>query len=618
MSGEFPVICRYAWVVEGGLITADTSGCRAKFAMKDRRAHESKCQFRTVRCNLPHSSNPAENCQERLRLSQIDAHRKDCSHNVERCQNEGCGRMIQRRRAEAHERLCDYKIIRCSQSTRQNPCPWTGCQMDLEEHLHNDCLRVMTTCNCQDVEGPDRHGAESLFLQHRKRVIESSRYADEDGGSMINIDALYSIEPPEESKRCPITKLRADIEEHRRTECPYRIVSCSFCSAKLSFKNLHHHERLCNSRYYKCNACMRPVHRHRREKHILTNCPAAEVECMFGSVGCEARVLRADYQEHMIEGVARHIELLCTNEISGIEFLSGQALAMHAVLIRVREASAGSTMDLQATCRQWWSEVEDWREFDVLRTIDGIREELAQIEAMQRANVERLRIEAERVADKTDEKTLRMYAASQRMKEYIKEQQSADTFARGDFFEAAREELRMHSKNIANAFQRSVANSRHKLEAGIRAIESTSRKGHDWRDHYARRITATERVLDEVKERRIGAIAALFERLHTARTSFNAAMNRQQVAHDHMDHRISSSRALSWHMAAARRRSRRSLRRFAHARRRRSATPTRHAHASRSCATVTTGSSRRSRHCAAPRPRTPLSTPGSRPSCRRR
>ncbi|XRA96522.1 hypothetical protein NFJ02_02g70390 [Pycnococcus provasolii] len=553
LLNQIPILCRYAWQTSvpedqkdssAPLITTDASGCRARTFIGSRRDHEATCQFRRVRCNLPYSSNPAENCSQVLRLSQIHSHRTTCEHNVAPCPNEGCGRMIQRRRREAHERLCDYKRIRCSQSTRSNPCPWEGCQKDLEEHIRTDCLRVLVTCNNKDVQGPDPLGHGSVYLNHRKEALQRigvEHMEDKDAGSMVNIDALYSIEPPSSVRRhCAVSKLRSEVDEHRRTECPFRLVKCSFCSAQLSFKNLYHHERLCNSRYYRCSACMRPVHRHRKEKHIQANCPAHEVECMFVGLGCGVRVQRSEFEAHMLEGVGWHLQLLCTAPDDGIDDFTGRILAMHSTLIRVRESSQNATMDLAASCKLWWQEVEEWREGKVLRTIQDMRAEIVDMKQTQRESVEALRIEAEAVSDYSDEKLLRLYASAKRMKDFAKEQHAFDEFARGNYIEKSSEELREHARALKGQYQSLLAFAKHNIDANVNALVTVAQRRNKWADEFARMLKGTSNALAEVKARRIATMTATHERIRVADSFLTVSSMHQNAIHDRLGIHLSS------------------------------------------------------------------------------
>lgn len=66
------------------------------------------------------------------------------------------------------------------------------------------------------------------------------------------------------------------LSEHKKNECPLRVVKCKYCLLNVKYKDLLQHEKACGSRTEKCEKCNRYIMISDLENH--TNCVAKEEE----------------------------------------------------------------------------------------------------------------------------------------------------------------------------------------------------------------------------------------------------------------------------------------------------------------------------------------------------
>lgn len=67
--------------------------------------------------------------------------------------------------------------------------------------------------------------------------------------------------------KCKMTVEKCDLEEHKLSACPLRLVKCQFCELELAFNKLGDHVEYCGARTESCETCGRSVMKKDLEEH---------------------------------------------------------------------------------------------------------------------------------------------------------------------------------------------------------------------------------------------------------------------------------------------------------------------------------------------------------------
>lgn len=139
--------------------------------------------------------------------------------------------------------ILSKKKLRCP----NQPCEWKDRLINYVSHLNNDCQHRMVSC---------------------------------------------------QNKGCSKVMLSKDVQSHS-TQCDYRIVVCSSCSSKVTFKKLVDHiSQVCPKSLVKCpNQCNKEIYRMNLSKHNF-ECENIEVDCLLSSIGCNFRGKRSEITVH--------------------------------------------------------------------------------------------------------------------------------------------------------------------------------------------------------------------------------------------------------------------------------------------------------------------------------
>ncbi|XP_064389742.1 TNF receptor-associated factor 5-like [Halichondria panicea] len=114
--------------------------------------------------------------------------------------------------------------------------------------------------------------------------------------------------------------LRKDLKQHRKQECPNRIVHCELCNEEGKHQEIvgnetkyyilvGDHKRTCPEVILACpNKCNEKLKRKDIEEH-RNECSLEEVDCPFKEAGCEVRLPRKDIPEHETTSMQSHLRL---------------------------------------------------------------------------------------------------------------------------------------------------------------------------------------------------------------------------------------------------------------------------------------------------------------------
>ena len=93
--------------------------------------------------------------------------------------------------------------------------------------------------------------------------------------------------------------------------CSNRKVSCQYCMEEIALKDKSNHYDICLKVLLWCpNECSsEKIAREKMNEHIEV-CPEHEVSCKYAEFGCDVKVKRKDYDEHLSSAVKQHLSLV--------------------------------------------------------------------------------------------------------------------------------------------------------------------------------------------------------------------------------------------------------------------------------------------------------------------
>lgn len=144
-------------------------------------------------------------------------------------------------------------------------------------------------------------------------------------GELVQVDKHLNLAPPRKDLLsgclfaevlctfCSCVFQRRSMENHQLNECPLRPYTCPHCNEYNSVYEVvtGPHLELCDSYPVPCSSdgCDIRVPRSKLSRHLLKECPLADVDCEFKSVGCDVIVKRRDLDAHIKENVIKHQRL---------------------------------------------------------------------------------------------------------------------------------------------------------------------------------------------------------------------------------------------------------------------------------------------------------------------
>jgi hypothetical protein len=139
-------------------------------------------------------------------------------------------------------------------------------------------------------------------------------------------------------------------EKHIRLECMKLKLKCSYCSEEIKKEDLGTHMTLCNSRLINCNKCSESIRymdisnhmnicleeefpclwkcdmiykKKALYKHMIEDCLNRESECKYQQYGCTDIILMKEEDQHYVERIKYHSELVTTFFSEYMEKLKG-------------------------------------------------------------------------------------------------------------------------------------------------------------------------------------------------------------------------------------------------------------------------------------------------------
>jgi len=138
-------------------------------------------------------------------------------------------------------------------------CEWSGCYVDLESHLKNDCSHVKVRC------------------------------------TMLG---------------CDFVGKRSSSERHLK-HCEYRPKQCKYCNSYFVASMLTDHEKYCVSQVILCPyGCTTKVKKKDALQHYEEECRNAVLNCEFAEFGCEEKIKRHRYEDHIQKNYQLHLDMM--------------------------------------------------------------------------------------------------------------------------------------------------------------------------------------------------------------------------------------------------------------------------------------------------------------------
>lgn len=108
---------------------------------------------------------------------------------------------------------------------------------------------------------------------------------------------------------CANILLRRDLESHKLTECPKRVVQCSQCKNSILAEDEQSHSSQCPLSVVQCTSCSAQFPRQHTMRH-LSECPKAKINCQYRLLGCMFETERQEMMEHEQQAIAYHMGLI--------------------------------------------------------------------------------------------------------------------------------------------------------------------------------------------------------------------------------------------------------------------------------------------------------------------
>ena len=117
---------------------------------------------------------------------------------------------------------------------------------------------------------------------------------------------------------CQMILQRLELEEHLKSDCTHRNVTCEHCTGTVQFKDLTKHYEECLEFPLVCpNACGGTFKRKELQGHINTDCPNTVMACGYKLFGCNVELKRCELPDHM------HLEFMKEHVTSKHTFIDG-------------------------------------------------------------------------------------------------------------------------------------------------------------------------------------------------------------------------------------------------------------------------------------------------------
>ena len=107
---------------------------------------------------------------------------------------------------------------------------------------------------------------------------------------------------------CQMILQRLELEQHLKSDCTHRNVTCEHCSGTVLFKDLTKHYEDCLEFPLVCkNECGGTFKRKELQNHINTECPNTVINCGYKLFGCSAEMKRCELPDHNNNNILTHL-----------------------------------------------------------------------------------------------------------------------------------------------------------------------------------------------------------------------------------------------------------------------------------------------------------------------
>ena len=153
------------------------------------------------------------------------------------------------------------------------------------------------------------------------------------------------------TNKCGDKMKRKDLTEHTRSHCLLRQYKCKYCghedtyhvitaecgSKGTCYQHYTSHYQTCQNYPVECpNNCNKVIQRKDMIKHC-EQCPLETVECPFKDAGCDARLVRKEFESHMTLNTQQHLLLV---------------MGSHQTLIQKHRMLEEKVKNLESTVRE--------------------------------------------------------------------------------------------------------------------------------------------------------------------------------------------------------------------------------------------------------------------------
>jgi hypothetical protein len=109
--------------------------------------------------------------------------------------------------------------------------------------------------------------------------------------------------------QCKQNCLSSSLENHKKEECPNRLVSCKDCSKMIPLSIMSDHIDECLFQNVTCESCEKEFTRLVLASHQTSECPKQIIPCRYHKYGCEYTCKREDMNIH--DEMVNHVPIIC-------------------------------------------------------------------------------------------------------------------------------------------------------------------------------------------------------------------------------------------------------------------------------------------------------------------
>ena len=207
----------------------------------------------------------------------------------------------------------------------REPFQLTCCGKAFCESCIKKVLKDKNVCPACNSSGP-----RSFIDKRLKQALHGRRVICREGsgssvcgwvGQLSQLDTHLNLDTAPELDGCQFAKIKCEfcnnlyqrrhLKNHQQKDCPKRPFKCKHCGHRDTHdKGVRSHMPVCPKLPKPCPNCYDIFERQNLEHHINKKCHLTPVSCEYRVVGCEAKPVRKDMQNHFREEMRVHVSLL--------------------------------------------------------------------------------------------------------------------------------------------------------------------------------------------------------------------------------------------------------------------------------------------------------------------